>query len=165
MKTHNSVNVSSCLGSTSVQKYSTCSENLSTGTSITINAQASEADCIPDIEEANKKTSSDPSITTNGQVCEADCIPDHKEANKETDCIAGTEQANKNTSRWQYLPIFLQFLNQQLTSQLPLFFGGAIGLVIVAMLISQASGSGIKLKLDLEVFPAPSQIEKASTGK
>ncbi|MEH1885060.1 hypothetical protein [Nostoc sp.] len=99
----------------------------------------------------SKSSSVTPSITTNSQASEAKCIP----INKEVD---------RNSSKWQYLPIILKFIGEQLTSQLPLVFSGAIGLVVVAMLIGQASG-GIKLKLDLEVSPAPNQSEKALTTK
>ncbi|WP_335213316.1 hypothetical protein [Nostoc sp.] len=59
----------------------------------------------------------------------------------------------------QYLSIFLKFLEQQLTSQLPLFFIGTLGLIVIAILISQGS-EGIKVKLDLEVSPKSNQVER-----
>jgi hypothetical protein len=77
----------------------------------------------------------------------------------------GYTPSNKGVDeKWQHLSLILKFLNEQMTSQLPLLFGSAIGLIIIAMLIGQASG-GIKLKLDLEVSPAPNQSEKAPTVK
>lgn len=99
----------------------------------------------------SESSSASPSITTNSQLSEANCTPINKEA-------------DRKPSEWQYLPSILKFIGEQLKSQLPLVFGGVIGLVVVAMLIGQASG-GIKLKLDLEVSPAPNQSEKAFTTK
>ncbi|MBH8561137.1 hypothetical protein I8748_02900 [Nostoc sp. CENA67] len=65
----------------------------------------------------------------------------------------------RNNAGLQYLAVFLKFLEQQLTSQVPLFFIGTLGFIVVVMLISQAS-EGIKVKLDLEVSPKSSQVEK-----
>ncbi|BAZ31438.1 hypothetical protein NIES4074_39110 [Cylindrospermum sp. NIES-4074] len=86
------------------------------------------------------------STTENSQASELKPIPENKEA-------------NSKPSLWQYTPDILKFLGQQMKSQLPLLFGGVIGLVIVAILISQTSG-GVKLKLDLDVAPASNQSEK-----
>ncbi|MFW9262343.1 hypothetical protein [Nostoc sp. CALU 546] len=68
-------------------------------------------------------------------------------------------ETNTSNAGLQYLSVFLKFLEQQLTSQLPLFFIGTLGLIVIAMLISQGS-EGIKVKLDLEVSPKYNQVER-----
>jgi hypothetical protein len=55
--------------------------------------------------------------------------------------------------------LFLKFIEQQLTSQLPLLFFGTLAFILATMLIGQ-SFEGIKFKLDLEVSPPSNQVDR-----
>jgi hypothetical protein len=168
MQPHSSVSINSGFTEKSASncKYEIASANSTFPVSLVINSVSSQPtytvklNPVPTVGSTSpqnysmppsESSSASPSITTNSQAFEANCTPIKKEV-------------DRKSSEWQYLPVILKFIGEQLTSQLPLVFGGVIGLVVVAMLIGQASG-GIKLKLDLEVSPAPNQSEKALTTK
>lgn len=81
-------------------------------------------------------------------------------ANSQAVAASEKVQTNDNSSEAQHIPIIFRFLVQQLASPLPVIFTGVVGLVLVAMLVALVSGGGVRVKLDLEVAPTASLVEK-----
>ncbi|MFN6455780.1 MAG: hypothetical protein RM022_026775 [Nostoc sp. EfeVER01] len=69
------------------------------------------------------------------------------------------KEIDARDTRLQYFSLFLKFIEQQLTSQFTLLFFGTLVFILATMLIGQ-SYEGIKFKLDLEVSPPSSQVDR-----